>query len=116
MPSSIFFVLTEPEPGREDEYNDWYNNRHIPDVLTVPGFVAAQRFLLSNVQRSPAAAEGALRYAAVYEIEGDVKQAVENLAEAAQDMFISDAMGPRRHALVYEAIADRAVEADGEPA
>ena len=28
---------------REDEYNDWYSGTHIPEVLAIPGFVAARR-------------------------------------------------------------------------
>ena len=37
-------VLTNPVAGREDEYNDWYSNRHLGDVIAIPGIVAAQRF------------------------------------------------------------------------
>jgi hypothetical protein len=108
MATSVFLVHTEPVPGRDDEYNDWYTNRHIPDVLSVPGFVAAQRFVISSAQRNPAAAETALKYLAVYEIEGDSQEAVDNLAAAAKEMFISEAMGDDRLALVFDAITVRA--------
>jgi hypothetical protein len=107
MATSVFLVYTEPVAGREDEYNDWYSNQHIPDVLSVPGFVAAQRFTLSDAQRNPALAKDALKYVAVYEIEGDPHEAVAKLAAAAKDMFISDAMGDKREALVYDAITQR---------
>lgn len=39
-------VISNPEPGREAEFNAWYDGQHVPDVLRVPGFVSAQRFVL----------------------------------------------------------------------
>jgi 2-methylcitrate dehydratase PrpD len=56
-------ALTNPVEGREDEYNDWYNNRHVHDVVNVPGFVSAQRF--------KARSESTHRYLAIYEMECD---------------------------------------------
>jgi hypothetical protein len=48
---------------REDEYNDWYSGTHLPEVLAVPGFVAARRYKLTGTD--------APTYLAVYEIEAD---------------------------------------------
>ena len=41
MTKHVFVVLTNAASGKEDAYNDWYTNRHIPDVLAIPGLVAA---------------------------------------------------------------------------
>jgi hypothetical protein len=39
-------VLSDPKtPDQEEAYNTWYDHQHMPDVLRVPGFVAAQRFV-----------------------------------------------------------------------
>ena len=65
----LLLVLTNPVDGREDEYNDWYTHRHLPDVLTIPGVIAAQRFALSGKQRMRAPYPW--RYLAIYEIETD---------------------------------------------
>ncbi len=43
-------VLTNAVEGRDDEFNQWYDHQHIPDALDVPGYVAAQRFRLADVQ------------------------------------------------------------------
>lgn len=87
MPRGILFVESRPSsPERTEEYNRWYNEVHIPDVLRVPGFRSARRF-------APVDGEGP--FVAVYEIEGDDLHAVfAGLAEAAQrgDVPISDAM------------------------
>src|SRR5215469_214807 len=50
MAKHTFLVLTNPVQGKEKEYNDWYTNQHIPDVVSVPGIVAAQRYKLADFQ------------------------------------------------------------------
>lgn len=68
MPQFAYVVHSNPVPGHEDEYNDWYSNRHLADVVAVPGFVSAQRFCLMDTD-----AEGAPRqkYMAIYTMETD---------------------------------------------
>lgn len=61
----LYVVLTNATPGDDDAFNDWYSNTHIPDVLVVPGFVAAQRFRLID---HPALRPYPFRYAAIYEV------------------------------------------------
>lgn len=104
-----FVVLSNPVAGREQEYNDWYNNRHLADVLAVPGFAAAQRF-------QPAKPDSGLphKYLALYEIETD------NLNATLKDMYsragtpampISEALdikGVSAH--VYKAITERVLK------
>ena len=53
------------QPEKENEFNEWYNNTHVPDVLKTPGFVRATRYENSNP------AEGRGKYQALYEIETD---------------------------------------------
>jgi hypothetical protein len=65
-------VMTEPKDGREDEYNEWYTNQHLADVVAVPGFRSAQRFKLKDAMGF----EQRNRYLAIYEIESDDPQAV----------------------------------------
>jgi hypothetical protein len=38
----------DPPPGREAEWNDWYNKEHIPGRLEIPGFLAIRRFEVSK--------------------------------------------------------------------
>jgi len=44
-----FFVFSNPVAGHEDEYNKWYNEQHAPDVVAVPDFVTAQRFVKNDL-------------------------------------------------------------------
>ena len=65
-----FLVLTNPVAGKDKEYNDWYTNQHIPDVVSVPGIVAAQRFKLNDFQMGTGS-PSPWKYLAIYEIETD---------------------------------------------
>jgi hypothetical protein len=70
MAQYFFVVFTDAVPGKEAEFNAWYDAQHLADVLRVPGFVAAQRFKLAQPQSDLPA-----RYLALYEIETDDPQA-----------------------------------------
>ena len=66
MPKGIMVVQSAPaDPSREDEYNEWYSTKHLPEVCSVPGFTAARRYKLrGGPHDSP-------EYVAIYEIEAD---------------------------------------------
>lgn len=68
MAEYLFVVFTNPVDGREDDYNAWYTNQHLGDVLKVPGLVSAQRFKFAG---SPTGAEPPHRYMALYKVEAD---------------------------------------------
>lgn len=60
MATALFVVKATITPEREDEFNSWYNDVHIPDVLRFPGVVSARRY------RS-LVGEEKFQYMAVYE-------------------------------------------------
>lgn len=68
MARYIFVVLTDAVPGEDAAFNDWYDNRHVADVLKVDGYVSAQRFRFVDRQGGHPAP---LRYLALYEVEAD---------------------------------------------
>jgi hypothetical protein len=72
MTKQILVVLSEPVDGKEDEFNDWYNNIHLAEVVQVKGFVQAQRFKVAD----DSAGLGKQRYIAIYECEGDDVEAL----------------------------------------
>lgn len=41
-------VFSNPVAGKEDEYNSWYDQQYIPDVVAVPGFVSGQRLAFAT--------------------------------------------------------------------
>ena len=64
-----FVVYSNPVEGREQEYNDWYSNQHLKDLLAIPGVISARRFKLSATQIHEAAQP--YQYLAIYDIEAD---------------------------------------------
>ena len=81
MARSIFIAQTNAVDGRDDEFNDWYTNVHLIDALAVPGFVAAQRFRISETQRRKNPPYQ-YRYVTIYEMEGDVFEPVTERIES----------------------------------
>lgn len=41
----IMVVGTDGAKGNEEEWNRWYNERHVPDILKYPGVESAARFI-----------------------------------------------------------------------
>jgi hypothetical protein len=96
-------ALTSPvSKEREAEYNDWYQNVHLGDVVAIPGIKSAQRFRLAiNLQEGEVSP-----YIALYDIETDDIEAVmkELTARAGTArMILSDAMASPQ-AMVYQEI------------
>lgn len=60
----IVVVLTEPVEGREAEYNDYYENLHLDEVIATTGWISAQRFKLTDQQGVACA----LPYLALHEV------------------------------------------------
>ena len=69
MAKYIMFVMTNCEPGKDEEFNEWYDKIHLPDVLKVPGVVAAQRYKLTDEQRRETRPD--FGYLAAYEVESN---------------------------------------------
>ncbi len=57
--NGIFLVYTEIDPKFEEEFNAWYNTEHLPELLSLPGFLDAARYV---------AYKGGPKYLAVYEL------------------------------------------------
>ena len=110
MTAYIQTVVTAPFAGREDEFNRWYDDTHLPEMLQVPGFVAGRRY----TRTGPRAAAGP-RFLAVYEIETeDLAATLAALGAAARMMTVSDAMDqPATVTDLYEVLGERRTAADG---
>jgi hypothetical protein len=107
MAKALLVVLTDAVEGQEDEYNEWYTDRHLDDVLAAAGFEAAQRFRFvpSKLSRRPSA-----QYLAIYEVDTDQRDRAEELLLGSANtdaMPISDAMAPQPITWWFESICDR---------
>lgn len=100
----LVLVLTEPTDGNEDEYNDYYENLHLDEVLKTTGWRRAQRFRLVD----EAGEACPLPYLALYEAEADTSTDVlDVLSETRPQRQQSDALNMRTgRAWVFEAIGE----------
>ena len=108
---SLYIVQSNALPGREDEFNDWYTRRHLPEMLTVPGFASAQRFVASPIRRSPATPPYRYSCLAIYEVTGDPRLAFAALARAraAGAVTRSPAISGDLTAYLFEPVTTRLV-------
>ena len=60
---AMLFFAMNPTPETEKDFNDWYNQEHVPALAAVPGCLAARRFRIVN-----GASEGNHRYLALYHL------------------------------------------------
>ena len=75
----LMLVLSNARPGREEEFNAWYSDVHVPDTVNkLDGVVSGRRFLRQDVEGGP---DHPYRYLAVYEIPDDQ-------LEVAQQQFL----------------------------
>ncbi|PPR04887.1 hypothetical protein CVT24_007146 [Panaeolus cyanescens] len=51
MTESLLLSLGERGPFSEEEFNDWYDNEHIPNLLSLPGYTAAQRYIQNDTRK-----------------------------------------------------------------
>lgn len=87
-------VFSNPIQGREQDYNEWYDTQHLPDLLRIPGVVSARRLVAGDTQfgkddKLPG------KYLALYEIETEDLAAVflEMQSRAGESgMVMSDAI------------------------
>jgi N-acyl-D-aspartate/D-glutamate deacylase len=67
MARYLLFAFSDcKDPAREAEFNDWYTNVHLPDMLEVPGMIRATRWMSADNKENEIR-----KYLAMYELETD---------------------------------------------
>ena len=92
-------VFTNAVEGRDEEFNRWYDEVHLPEVLALPAFSAAERFRLAEAQMF---GEQRFRYLAIYEYCGSARDALDALTGAAGSFRMTDAMAPEVQVSLFE--------------
>jgi hypothetical protein len=78
-------ALANPVAGKEQEFNEWYSNVHIPDVTSLPGVKSGKRFRITR--------DKPWKYVAEYEIESDdIAKWEADATEALKKMVMSDSL------------------------
>ena len=75
--TALLIVQVDIDPAREDEFNRWYDEEHVPEKLASPGFHSARRFAHFTIPH---------RYLAIYEVDdGDTVTSPEYMSQAQTD-------------------------------
>ncbi|ORA39235.1 DUF4286 family protein [Mycobacterium aquaticum] len=56
----ICVTTSDIAPGREAEFNEWYDNVHLPEILGCPGWLSAVRY--ESIAGQP-------KYLAIYQLD-----------------------------------------------
>ena len=59
--NTVLVVTMDVDEADESEFNEWYNEQHLPDRMAIPGYVSARRFKLEN-------GNNALKYLCIWEM------------------------------------------------
>lgn len=112
MTTSVFIVHSNATDGHDDEFNDWYDNEHLGDIVAVPGIERARRYVLATEANRALRDHGFVpleefAYLAIYEIEGDPEAAITAMNAAVDaGMHISATLAEKVYATVYTPSAE----------
>jgi len=74
MPSALMVVLAAATPGQGEQFEQWYDERHMNDMLAVPGIISARRHAVVPM-KLPGGVAG-FDSLSIYEIEANDLNAV----------------------------------------
>ena len=100
MPRYLVEVFTSPVAGQSQAYNQWYDGVHLPEILTLDGFLSARRCRVSDCERET--------YLALYDVEAaSPADIMSRLSAAAGTMAFSPAFDKTSARVrIFEALAD----------
>lgn len=82
MNPGVFFVQSRPSSTDDaDAFNTWYDDAHIPELISLDGFTGARRFERTDES-------GETTYLTLYEVD-DIETAKASLAAARAESWMS---------------------------
>jgi hypothetical protein len=91
-------VMSNAKPGMDEEYNAWYEQHHLPDLLSIPGVTGGERFRVKTFEGAP---PPEFKFLAIYELDGDPAGVLKESGVRNADgrMSRSDALDSERFSL-----------------
>ena len=67
--TTVMVVMMDVDEADDEVFNKWYDEEHLPERMSIPGYVSARRFRLEpGDERNNG---GVLRYLCIWELEDD---------------------------------------------
>jgi hypothetical protein len=79
MPGALLVVFSNAVDGEDEEFNRWYTEVHVPDVIKLGGATVGRRYRAAGVPLLPGIPEPG-GYAAIYEVEADTVEQIQAVA------------------------------------
>lgn len=102
--SGIILALTNAVVGRESEFNQWYDDVHVKDLVAVSGIGAAQRYRFVPANNLPVPP---YEYLTIYRTDVSPDAVFANLAATRDTRAISDSLAPGGGLWGFEPIGPR---------
>lgn len=67
--TTILVVMMEVDPADDEVFNKWYDEEHLPERMSIPGYISARRFRLEDGDELNRG--GVLRYLCIWELEDE---------------------------------------------
>jgi hypothetical protein len=81
--TTMYLVFSNPvDESTEQDFNDWYDTVHLPEVLATPGMVSAQRYKVRETQIGRQTGMPPQKYLIVYEMDDDPDTVMQRIFEA----------------------------------
>ncbi|HEY8523377.1 MAG TPA: hypothetical protein VIL48_00340 [Acidimicrobiales bacterium] len=97
----LMVVFTNAAAGREDEFNEWYDTVHIPEVTAAMGITTVTRYEAGERPDIDPRPAPPFRYLALYDLGDDPLGALTRLAQVRPTLTPSDALDEERVSLIY---------------
>ncbi len=87
MPKALFMAFSNAaSAAQEAEYNRWYEEHHLPDLIREVGQItAATRYRVTNVELVPGGNKLGFKYVSLFEVEAATQADLESCAQAMRE-------------------------------
>ncbi|NKQ51574.1 hypothetical protein HFP15_01620 [Amycolatopsis sp. K13G38] len=93
MPKAVMAVYSNPAtPEQDEEYNTWYNEVHLKELLSLPGVSSGTRYRVTEAVHGAASEH---RYVAVYDVDGTPEEILAQMGTLPAPSPAIDAAGAR---------------------
>lgn len=94
--SAILLAILTPAPGRESEFNRWYDDTHAVEALATPGLASIVRYRMADVPLFPGI-ELPAPYITLYELDDDRPETMQSVAARLREVFLGGDDTDGRH-------------------
>ena len=94
--SAILLAMLTPAPGRESEFNRWYDETHAVEALATPGLASIARYKMADVLLFPGI-EFSAPYITLYELADDRPETMQSVAASLREVFLGGDDTTGRH-------------------